>query len=141
MPQFSETIEISRPPEKVWELLGSPERWLEGYVETRSRSSEYPGPDTRNDHVYRTRMKEDVSVRVVRSEAPTVLEEEQEGKTFSRRVRYTLSPVYNGTTLKVEDDIAFKGLGKLAGPIATRDVKRRWGTSLQKLRESAQAGV
>jgi uncharacterized protein YndB with AHSA1/START domain len=141
MVQFSETIEISRPPEQVWELLASPERWFEGYVETRARSSGYPGPDTRNDHVYRTRMKEDVSARVVRSEAPTVLEEQQEGKTFSRRVRYTLSPVYNGTTLKVEDDIAFKGIGKLAGPIAARDVKRRWTNSLQKLRETIQAGA
>jgi uncharacterized protein YndB with AHSA1/START domain len=141
MPQFSESIEISRPPEKVWEVLGRPERWLEGYLETRSRSSEYPGPETRNDHIYRTRMKEDVTARVVRSEAPTVLEEEQEGKTFSRRVRYTLSPVYNGTMLKVEDDVAFKGLGKLAAPIAARDVKRRWATSLQKLREATQAGM
>ena len=57
--------------------------------------------------------EEQVSARVVRSEAPTVLEEEQDGKTFSRRVRYTLSPVYNGTMLKVEDDVEFKGLGKL----------------------------
>jgi uncharacterized protein YndB with AHSA1/START domain len=141
MPQFSESIEISRPPDKVWELLGTPERWVEGYLETRSRSSEYPGPDTRNDHVYRTRMKEDVSARVVRSEAPSVLEEEQDGKTFSRRVRYSLDPVYNGTVLKVEDDMTFKGLGKLAAPIATRDVKRRWATSLQKLRDTAQAGM
>lgn len=141
MPQFSESIEISRPPDKVWELLGTPERWVEGYLETRSRSSEYPGPDTRNDHVYRTRMKEDVSARVVRSEAPSVLEEEQDGKTFSRRVRYSLDPVYNGTMLKVEDDMTFKGLGKLAAPIATRDVKRRWATSLQKLRDTAQAGM
>jgi uncharacterized protein YndB with AHSA1/START domain len=141
MPQFSESIEISRPPEKVWELLGRPERWVEGYVETRARSSEYPGPESRNDHIYRTRMKEDVSVRVVRSEPPTVLEEEQEGKTFSRRVRYTLSPVYNGTMLKVEDDVAFKGLGKLAAPVAARDVKRRWATSLRKLRDGAQAGM
>jgi uncharacterized protein YndB with AHSA1/START domain len=139
MAQFSESIEISRPPEKVWQLLGNPERWLEGYLETRSRSPEYPGPESRNDHIYRTRMKEAVSARVVRSEPPTVLEEEQEGKTFSRRVRYTLSPVYNGTMLKVEDDVAFKGLGKLAAPIAARDVKRRWATSLQKLRDTAQA--
>jgi hypothetical protein len=49
-------------------------------------------------------MKEQVSARVVRSDAPTVLEEEQDGKTFSRRVRYTLSPVYNGTMLNVEDE-------------------------------------
>jgi hypothetical protein len=118
MPQFSESIEISRPPEKVWEVLGSSERWLEGYVETRSRSSEYPGPETRNDHIYRTRMKEEVSARVVRSQAASALEEEQEGKTFFRRVRYTLSPVYNGTVEKVEDDVAL-------GPWQARRADRR----------------
>jgi uncharacterized protein YndB with AHSA1/START domain len=141
VPRFSDSIEISRPPEKVWQALGEPERWLEGYIETRSRSPGYPGPDTRNDHVYRTRMKEQVSARVVRSEAPTVLEEEQDGKTFSRRVRYTLSPIYNGTMLNLEDDVEFKGLGKLAGPIAGRDVKRRWVTSLQKLRDHVHAAA
>jgi hypothetical protein len=70
-----------------------------------------------------------------------VLEEEQDGKTFSRRVRYTLSPVYNGTMLNVEDEIDFKGLGKLAGPVAGRDVKRRWATSLQKLRDQVHAAA
>jgi len=141
VPQFSDRIEISRPPYKVWQALGEPEQWFEGYIGTRSRSPGYPGPETRNDHIYRTRMKEQVSARVVRSEEPTVLEEEQDGKTFSRRVRYTLSPVYNGTTLKVEDDVEFKGLGKLAGPIAGRDVKRRWATSLQKRRDQVHAAA
>jgi uncharacterized protein YndB with AHSA1/START domain len=139
MPQFGDSIEIGQPPERVWELLAQPERWVEGYVETRSRSAGYPAPDTRNDHVYRTRMREDVSVRVLRSDAPTALVEEQEGKTFTRRVRYTLTPADGGTTLRVEDDVNFKGLGKLAAPIAARDVKRRWTTSLRKLRDEAQA--
>ena len=43
--------------------------------------------------------------------------------------------------LKVEDDVEFKGLGKLAGPIAARDVKRRWATSLQKLRDQVHAAA
>ena len=70
MAQFSETVDIKRPPEEVWRVLGEPERWFEGYLETRSRSPEYPAPDTRNDHLYRTRMREEVEVRVTRSEAP-----------------------------------------------------------------------
>ena len=49
MAQFSETVDIKRPPEEVWRVLGEPERWFEGYLETRSRSPEYPAPDTRND--------------------------------------------------------------------------------------------
>jgi len=80
MPQFSEIIDIERPTEDVWRAIGAPERWFEGYLETRSRSEDYPGHDTRDDHLYRNRRKEEVDVRVTRSAAPTVLEEDQEGK-------------------------------------------------------------
>jgi uncharacterized protein YndB with AHSA1/START domain len=30
MAQFSETVDINRPPEEVWRALGQPERWFEG---------------------------------------------------------------------------------------------------------------
>jgi uncharacterized protein YndB with AHSA1/START domain len=140
MTQVSETVDIRRPPEEVWRLLGQPQRWFEGYLETRSRSQGYPGPDTRNDHLYRTRIKEEVAVRVIRSQAPTLLEETQEGKTFARSVRYSLSPAADGTLLRVEDNIVFKGLGKLAAPIASRDVRNRWATSLEKLKAAVEAG-
>jgi uncharacterized protein YndB with AHSA1/START domain len=138
MPQFSESIDVERPPEDVWRAIGTPERWFEGYLETRSRSADYPGPDTRDDHLYRTRRKEAVDARVTRSEPPTLLEEDQEGQTFSRHVRYTLSPSPTGTTLRVEDDVSFKGLGKLAAPIASRDIKKRWGSSLERLKAAAE---
>jgi uncharacterized protein YndB with AHSA1/START domain len=138
MPQFSDSIEIARPPEDVWRAIGTPERWFEGYLETRSRSADYPGPDTRDDHVYHTRTNEEVGSRVTRSEAPSVLEEDQEGKTFSRHVRYSLTPSPTGTSVQVQDDVSFKGLGKLAAPIASRDIKKRWETSLQKLRAAAE---
>src|SRR5918993_1069450 len=124
MPQFSESIEIARPPEDVWRAIGTPERWFEGYLETRLRSPDYPGPDTRDDHLYHTRRNEEVDARVTRSEAPSVLEEDQEGKTFSRHVRYSLSPTPIGTSLRVEDDVSFKGLGKLAAPRAARALRR-----------------
>jgi len=138
MPRHSESVEIGRPAEEVWRLLGEPERWAEGYVETRSRSPDYPGPNSRNDHVFRTRMKEQVSVRVVRSEQPVRLEESHEGKTFSRRVSYRLSPTDGGTRLTVEDEIAFKGLARLAAPLALLDVKRRWARSLARLRAALE---
>jgi uncharacterized protein YndB with AHSA1/START domain len=140
MPHFSETIDIERPPEDVWRAIATPERWFEGYLETRSRSADYPGPDTRDDHVYRTRRKEQVGARVTRSEAPTVLEEDQEGQTFSRHVRYSLSPFPTGTRLRVEDYVTFKGIGKLAAPIASRDIKKRWQTSLTRLKTAAEGG-
>jgi hypothetical protein len=140
MPQFSETIDIECPPEAVWRVIGTPERWFEGYLETRSRSADYPGPDTRDDHLYRTRRKEKVDARVTRSEAPRVLEEDQEGKTFSRHLRYSLSPSSAGTSLRVEDDVDFKGLGKLAAPIASRDIKKRWEASLANLKAATEGG-
>ncbi|MGH2992070.1 MAG: SRPBCC family protein [Solirubrobacterales bacterium] len=138
MPQFSETIDIARPREEVWRAISAPERWFEGYLETRSRSAEYPAPGTRDDHLFRTRMKEEVEARVTRSEAPSVLEEDQEGKTFSRHVRYSLDPSNGGTRLRVEDKVDFKGLGKLAAPIASRDIRKRWETSLQKLKAATE---
>jgi uncharacterized protein YndB with AHSA1/START domain len=139
MAQFSETVDFKRPPEEVWRVFGEPERWFEGYLETRSRSPEYPASDTRNAHLYRTRMKEEVEVRVTRSEAPTLLEETQPGRTFARRVRYSLSPAPYGTLVRLEDNIVFKGLGKLAAPIASRDVRNRWATSLERLKAAVEA--
>jgi uncharacterized protein YndB with AHSA1/START domain len=140
MAQLSETVDIKRPPEEVWRVLGRPERWFEGYLETRSRSPRYPAPDTRNDHLYRTRMNEEVEVRVTRCEAPTLLEETQQGRTFARRVRYSVGPAPDGTSLRVEDNVVFKGLGKLAAPIASRDVRKRWATSLERLKVAVEAG-
>jgi uncharacterized protein YndB with AHSA1/START domain len=140
MPHFSEGIEIARPPEDVWRAIGTPERWFDGYVESRSRSADYPGPGTRDDHIYRTRKNEEVGAQVARSEAPGVLEEDLEGQTFSRRVRYSLSPTPIGTSLRVEDEVSFKGLGKLAAPIASRDIKKRWQSSLEKLKAVAEGG-
>jgi hypothetical protein len=67
-----------------------------------------------------------------------VLEEDQDGRTFSRRVRYTLTPSPNGTSVRVEDDVTFKGVGKLAAPLASRDIRKRWETSLDKLRVAAE---
>jgi uncharacterized protein YndB with AHSA1/START domain len=139
MTQFSETVDIKRPPEEVWKVVGQPERWFEGYLETRSRSPEYPAPDTQNDHLYRTRLREEVEVRVTRSDAPTLLEETQQARTFARRVRYSLSPAPDGTLLRVEDNIVFKGLGKLAAPIASRDVRNRWATLLERLKAAVEA--
>ena len=49
MPHFSQTMEISRPPDAVWRVLAQPEQWFEGYLETKNRSPEYPAPDSRND--------------------------------------------------------------------------------------------
>jgi carbon monoxide dehydrogenase subunit G len=138
MPQFSESIAIERPPEDVWRAISAPERWFEGYLERRSRSAEYPAPGTRDDHLFRTRMKEEVKARVTRSEAPSVLEEDQKGTTFSRHVRYSLDPSDGGTLLRVDDRVDFKGLGKLAAPIASRDIRRRWETSLQHLKAAAE---
>jgi hypothetical protein len=139
MSHFSESIEIERPPEDVWRAIGTPEHWLEGYLETRSRSADYPGPGTRDDHVYRTRRNENVEARVTRSEAPNILEEDLEGKTFSRHVRYNLTPSPVGTSLRVEDDVSFKGLGKLAAPIASRDIRKRWDSSLERLKAAAES--
>ena len=48
-------------------------------------------------------------------------------------------PTDGGTRLTVEDEITFKGLAKLAAPLAFRDVRRRWARSLERLRGAAEA--
>jgi hypothetical protein len=140
MPHFSESIQIERPPEEVWREIGAPEHWLEGYLEISSRSADYPARDTRDDHLYRTRRQEAVAARVIHSKPPSLLEEHQEGKTFARDLRYSLTPSPGGTSVQVEDEVNFKGLGKLAAPIASRDIKRRWGTSLARLKTAVEGG-
>jgi len=47
---------------------------------SRFRSPDYPKPDSRSDRVYRTRIRDDVDVRVIHSEPPRLLEEAQRGK-------------------------------------------------------------
>jgi hypothetical protein len=99
------------------------------------RSPDYPRPDSRDDRVYRSRIRENVAARVVSCEPSRLLEEPQRGRTFSRRVRYRLEPAGEGTRLAVEDEISFRGLAVLA---ACRP--RRAGAlqrSLERLRESA----
>jgi uncharacterized protein YndB with AHSA1/START domain len=138
MPRYAESVEIARPAEEVWRALGLPERWFEGYLETRHRSPGYPGPDTRNDHLYRTQMREEVKVRVVHSEAPVLLEEAQRGRTFSRRIRYRLEPAGQGTGLTVEEEITFLGMARVAAPLAMVDVRHRWRRSLERLKAEVE---
>lgn len=138
VPRHRESIEIGSSASRVWEVIATPERWSEGYVETRLRSPDYQNPDSRNDHVYRTRIKEDVAARVIRSEPPTLLEEAQKGRTFPRCLRYRLEPAGERTRLTVEDEISFPGLARLAAPLAARDVRARRKRSLERLRDTAE---
>ena len=87
MPQYTQSVVIGSPAAQVWQVLATPERWSEGYLETCLRSPDYPNPDSPNDHVYPTRIREDVAARAIHSDPPGPLEEAQKGKTFSRRMR------------------------------------------------------
>src|SRR4029450_2037035 len=107
MPTISESVEIARSPEQVWRPLSEPERWLEGYVRPRARSPESPEQDARNDFVFHTRIDEEVASQVVRSEAPTLLEERQAGKTSERDVRYRLASTNGATRVSIEDEVTF----------------------------------
>jgi hypothetical protein len=55
-------------------------------------------------------------------------------------VRYSLTPSNGGTSLRVDDDVRFKGRGKLAVAIATRDINHRWHSSLEKLKATVEGG-
>jgi hypothetical protein len=68
-----------------------------------------------------------------------VLEEAHDGKTFSRHVRYSLDPSNGGTLVRVVDSVDFKGIGKLAAPIDSRDIRKRWDASLHKLKDAVEA--
>jgi hypothetical protein len=34
--------------------------------------------------------------------------------------------------------VTFRGIGKLAAPIASRDIRKRWETSLERLKAAAE---
>jgi len=57
-----------------------------------------------------------------------------------REANLGLNPIADGTLLRLEDNIVFKGLGKVAAPIASRDVRNRWATSLERLKAAVEAG-
>ena len=116
MAHFSESIYIERPPEEVWQEI-----------------------HTSHDH-NRTHREETVDARVTQSTPPSLLEEHQEGRTFSRRLRYRVQPAPGGTSVRVEDEVSFKGFGRLMAPIASHDIKRRWGTLLGQLKAALEGG-
>jgi hypothetical protein len=66
-----------RPAARVFEVIATPERWSEGYLETRLRSPDYPRPESRNDRGYRTRIRENAAARVISCEPSRLLEEAQ----------------------------------------------------------------
>jgi hypothetical protein len=138
MPQYTESVEIGSPAARVWEVLATPERWSEGYLETRLRSPDYPNPDSRNDHVYRTRIKEDVAARVIRSEPPRRLEEAKRGqdvllsRALPARAGRRAHPRHRGGRDQLPR------AGPAGRPLAARDVRGRWRRSLE--RETAERG-
>jgi hypothetical protein len=139
MPHFSGGIEIARPPEDVWWGIGTPERWFDGYVESRSRSADIRARDARRPYLPHAQERgggraRDTLGGAGRSRGGSG------GPNLSRHVPYGLSPTPVGTSLRVGDEVSFKGLGKLAAPIASRDVKKRWQTSLEKLKAVAEGG-
>jgi len=50
--QFSETVAIKRPPARSGKLVGQPERWFEGYLETRSHGQGLSSPVVTRLFVY-----------------------------------------------------------------------------------------
>lgn len=135
------TVVVPQPADVVWRVLRRPELWYEGYRRSLGSDDSYPAPGSRHDHVYHTRVDENVAVEVARSEPPSLLEEHHEGRTFTRRLSYRLEPVDGGTRVTVDDEIAFKGLARLAAPLAMHDVQQRWGHSLDRLCTAAVESV
>jgi len=86
MPQYTESIEIGSAASRIWEMIARPERWSGGVPRDAPALPDYPKPDSRNNHIYLTRIKEDVAARAIRSQPPTLLEEARKERTFSRRL-------------------------------------------------------
>jgi hypothetical protein len=42
--------------------------------------------------------------------------------------------------VRVEDEVTFKGLGRLLAPIASYDIRKHWGTSLVQLKAGLEGG-
>jgi hypothetical protein len=42
--------------------------------------------------------------------------------------------------VRVEDEVSFKGLGRLLAPITSYEIQRRWGTLLGQLKAALEGG-
>src|SRR5262245_49948864 len=116
MAHFQESIYIQRPPEEVWREI-------------------------QTSHAHnRTHREELLDARVTQSTPPSLLGEHQEGRTFSRRLRYRVNAAPGGTSVRVEDEVSFKGLGILLAPIMSHDIRKHWGVSLGQLKAGLEAG-
>lgn len=134
------TIAFAQPSTALWVALCRPELWYAGYQRTLSRSDDYPATGSVGRFVFRTRVDEEVSVRVDQCEPYALLEEHHDGRSFTRQVRYRIEQAdgASGTRLTVEDSIHFKGLAKLAAPLAAGDARRRWKPSFDRLQAAVE---
>lgn len=114
-------------------MIARPERWSGGIPRDAPALPDYPKPDSRNNHIYLTRIKEDVAARAIRSQLPTLLEEARKEER-SPAVCYRLRPAGERAGLTVEDEISLLGLAQLAG----RAARARWKRSLERLRDATE---
>lgn len=116
VPRLSDSVEIARPSEDVWRFACC----SRAVVRAVSRDAFALRPLPRGGRATttsRTRANEDVRVTVTRCEPPGVLEEHEEGRIFSRDVVHSLTPSALGTSVRVDDEVIFKGNGRW---------RRRW---------------
>jgi hypothetical protein len=134
------TVAFTQSPTALWRALCRPELWYAGYQQTLSRSADFPATGSSGRFVFRTRIDEEVAVRVERSEPYALLEERHEGRTFSRHLLYRIEQDdgASGARLTVEDAIHFKGVAKLAAPLAASDARRRWKPSFDRLQAAVE---
>ena len=100
------------------------------------RSPDYPNPDSRNDHVYRTRIREDVAARAVHSDPPRLFEQAQKGKTFSRRAA---SAIADGSEREpIVSRHARSSSKAVAGSVGFRTPASRGGCRTRPSAESGQ---
>jgi hypothetical protein len=92
MPQYTERIQIASAASGIWEVIATPERWSGGLPRNAPALADRTKPASRNNHVYRTQIKEDVAARVIPSEPPTPLEEAQNGDLLPPRARLRADP-------------------------------------------------
>ena len=134
--KFDLELAIAAPPEEVFDFLTDPAnlpRWQESCVAAEGEGT----------HIHETRSfmgrRAEVETEIVEAERPRVFVVRSAAGPVRFTVRHELEPAGEGTLLRVQADFELPGgLGRIAGPLATRTAAKQFRSDFERLQQILQ---
>jgi carbon monoxide dehydrogenase subunit G len=134
---FEVVLAIAAPPEEVFDFLTDPTnlpRWQESCVAAESDGTRIH--ETRSFMGHRAQ----VETEIVERERPHTFTVRSLGGPVHFTVRHELSPSGEGTKLRVDVEFELRGgLGRVAGPLATRTAAKQFRSDFERLQQILQS--